>query len=130
MGQLNRLAFLKKGVPAAKGTLALSGMAAAAELDEGTSRRAFLRGTAGAAAGAAVVIATPKVAAVALEQPGAGVPVEPKGLVTTPSGRPPREPITAYVRDAERGEVTVLSGQQETTYTDKALVKRMLDAAR
>jgi hypothetical protein len=130
MSKLNRRSFLKNGVPAPYGAPALSGMSAAAALDEGTSRRAFLQGTAGAAAGAAVVIATPRVAAVALERPGAGVPVEPKALVTKPSGRPPREPITAYVRDAERGEVTVLSGQQETTYTDKALVKRLLDAAR
>jgi hypothetical protein len=34
----------------------------------------------------------------------------------------------AYVRDAERGEVTVVSGTTETTYHDPALVKRMLDA--
>jgi hypothetical protein len=35
----------------------------------------------------------------------------------------------AYVRDAKRGEVTVLSGTNEATYRDRALVKRMLDAA-
>lgn len=130
MGKLNRRSFLKNGVPAPNGMPVLSGMSAAAGLDQGTSRRAFLQGTAGAAAGAAVLVATPKVAAVALEGPGATVPVEPRGVVTQASGRPPREPITAYVRDAERGEVTVLSGQQETTYTDRALVKRLLDAAR
>jgi hypothetical protein len=128
MGKLNRRSFLKNGVPAPSGA-PLGGISAAVALEEGTSRRAFLQGTAGAAAGAAVVIATPKVAAVALERPGAGVPIDSKPLVTEPSGRPPREPITAYVRDAERGEVTVLSGQQETTYTDRALVKRLLDAA-
>jgi hypothetical protein len=38
---------------------AVSGMPDAA-IDEGTSRRAFLQGTAGAAAGAAVILATPK----------------------------------------------------------------------
>jgi hypothetical protein len=35
----------------------------------------------------------------------------------------------AYVHDAERGEVTVLSGTGETTYRDRALVKRLLAAA-
>ena len=35
----------------------------------------------------------------------------------------------AYVRDAQRGEVTVMSGTSETTYRDRALVKRLLDAA-
>jgi hypothetical protein len=35
----------------------------------------------------------------------------------------------AFVRDAARGEVTVLSGTREVTYRDPALAKRMLDAA-
>jgi hypothetical protein len=35
----------------------------------------------------------------------------------------------AYVRNADRGEVTVMSGTSETTYRDRALVKRLLDAA-
>jgi hypothetical protein len=34
----------------------------------------------------------------------------------------------AYVRDAERGEVTVVSGTTETTYHDPALVQRLLGA--
>jgi len=131
MSKSNRRSFLKSRVSVPTGMLAVSGVSGAAALeDEGTSRRAFLQGTAGAAAGAAVVIATPRVAAVALERPGAGVPVESRAIVTQPSGRAPREPITAFVRDAERGEVTVLSGKQETTYRDPVLVKRMLDAAR
>jgi hypothetical protein len=33
------------------------------------------------------------------------------------------------VRDARRGEVTVLSGTTEKTYRDTALVKRLLAAA-
>ena len=41
----------------------------------------------------------------------------------------PREPVIAYVRDARRGEVTVMSGTRETTYRDPALVKRLLKAA-
>jgi hypothetical protein len=95
---------------------------------DGTSRRAFL-GAAGAAAGAAAILAAPKVAAIASQAPGASVPVEPKAVVTTPSGPAPQEPVTAYVRDAERGEVTVMSGKNKTTYKDPALVKRLLDAA-
>jgi hypothetical protein len=35
----------------------------------------------------------------------------------------------AYVRDARRGEVTVMHGTSETTYRDRGLVKRLLDAA-
>jgi len=107
---------------------AMSGMPDA-ELDEGTSRRAFLEGTAGAAAGAAVILATPKVvSAIDAASPGAGA--APKAVVTKPSGPAPHEPVSAYVRNAERNEVTVLSGTQETTYTDPVLVKRLLDAAR
>ena len=33
------------------------------------------------------------------------------------------------MRDAERGEVTVVAGTSETTYRDRALVKRLLAAA-
>jgi hypothetical protein len=128
MDKQSRRSFLKPrlGMPAAIPAVSCVSQAAA---EEGTSRKAFLQGTAGAAAGAAVILATPKVAAVALDT-GSSVPAaEPKGVVTEPSGRAPREPITAFVRDAERGEVTVMSGKHETTYRDPALVKRMLDAA-
>jgi hypothetical protein len=123
MDKLSRRSFRKPG------SAPLTGLAADAAVVEGTSRRAFLEGTAGAAAGAAVILATPKVAAIALDAPGASVPIEPKGVVTDPSGPAPHEPVTAYVRNADRGEVTVMSGKRETTYTDPALVKRLLDAA-
>lgn len=128
MGMFSR-PFLKTRVGASEVMPALSG-AADAELFEGSSRRAFLQGTAGAAAGAAVILATPKVAAVALDAADSSVAPEPKGVVTSPSGPAPSEPVTAYVRNAERGEVTVMSGKRETTYRDSALVKRLLDAAR
>ena len=49
--------------------------------------------------------------------------------MTEPSGPAPAEPVTAFVRDARRSEVTVLFGQNETTYNDPVLVKRLLDAA-
>jgi hypothetical protein len=37
--------------------------------------------------------------------------------------------VTAYIRDAAKGEVTVMSGTRETTYRDRALVDRLLAAA-
>ena len=82
------------------------------------SRRKLLA-SAGAATGAAAIAATPTVAAAALD----------RGEVADPSGPPPEETVIAYVRDAKRGEVTVMSGTRETTYRDPALVKRLLKAA-
>lgn len=117
----------RAGVPAA--VPAVSGVPDAAA-HEGTSRRAFLQGTAGAAAGAAVILATPKVASVAIDAARPGVSGEPKAVATKPSGPAPHEPVTAYVRNAERGEVTVMSGKREATYKDPVLVKRLLDASR
>jgi hypothetical protein len=129
MEKSTRRSFIKPKVGLAAGAAALGGVPDT-RAAEGTSRRAFLQGTAGAAAGAAAIIATPKVAAIALDTPGSGVPVEPKAVVVTPSGPAAREPVTAYVRNAERSEVTVMSGKQETTYKDPVLAKRLLDAAR
>jgi hypothetical protein len=124
MKKISRRSFLpSKPSPAISGPALAAGPSGAAALDA-TSRRAFLQGTAGAAAGAAVIIATPKVASVALDA------AEPKATVTSPSGPAPHEPVTAYVRSAERSEVTVMAGKQETTYRDPVLVKRLLDAAR
>lgn len=125
MKKLNRRSFLQVPFRASTGIPAVSGMPDAA-VEEGTSRRAFLQGTAGAAAGAAVILATPKVASLALEAPGHSVPA---AVVTKASGPAPKEPVTAYVHNADRGEVTVLSGTKETTYKDPVLVKRLLDAA-
>ena len=82
---------------------------------EGVSRRKLL-GTAGIAAGAVVV---PAAAAEALE----------RGEVTDPSGPPPEEAVVAIVRNAKRGEVTVMSGTSEVTLRDRALVRRLLKAA-
>ena len=82
---------------------------------EGVSRRRLL-GTAGIAAGSVVI---PAAAAEALE----------RGEVTDPSGPPPEEAVVAIVRDAKRGEVTVMSGTSEVTVRDRALVKRLLKAA-
>jgi hypothetical protein len=87
--------------------------------DGGLTRLSFLKTSAAAAAGAAA-IGVPVAAVIAGEQ--SGVPTE-------PSSQNPSEPVMAYVRDARRGEVTVMSGTGETTYRDPALVKRLLAAA-
>lgn len=128
MEKFSRRSFLKSRIRVPRTIPAVSGIPVAGE-SEGTSRRAFLQGSAGAAASAAVILATPKVASIALDSPGSSVPAEPKAVVTKPSGPAPPEPVTAYVRNADLGEVTVMSGQQETTYKDPVLVKRLLDAA-
>jgi len=82
------------------------------------SRRSFLK-TAGVATGAAAVSASPALAAA----------LEPGAAETAPSGPVPAEPIVAVVRDPGRGEVTVLAGTTERTYTDRQLVGRLLRAA-
>jgi len=128
MKKLTRRSFLRPRIAMPAG-MAVGSMSHTTAID-GTSRRAFLQGTAGAAAGAAVILATPKVASIALDTPGSGLAAKPKAVVTKPSGPAPAEPVTAYVRDPERHEVTVMSGRTETTYRDPVLVKRLLDAAR
>jgi hypothetical protein len=85
---------------------------------KGVTRLSFIKASAGAAAGAAAVA----IPAVAVAEQHKGEPTEP----STPN---PREPVMAYVRDARRGEVTLMHGTTETTYRDPALVKRLLDAA-
>jgi hypothetical protein len=87
--------------------------------DDGVTRLSFIKASAGVAAGAAAV-----------GVPAAGVlSAEKSGVVTKPSGPTPQEPVVAYVRDARRGEVTVVAGTTETTYRDPALAKRLLAAA-
>jgi hypothetical protein len=87
--------------------------------DGGLTRLSFIKASAGLAAGAA-----------ALGVPGAAaLSAEGKAVAIEPSSPSPSEPVMAYVRDAERGEVTVMSGTDETTYRDPALTRRLLDAA-
>ncbi len=128
MKKISRRSFLRVSPEAPASVPALATAAGAAAID-GTSRRAFLQSTAGAAAGAAVILATPKVASVALDGRGSTSTL-PKATVAKPSGPAPHEPVTAYIRSAERNEVTVMAGKQETTYRDPVLVKRLLEAAR
>jgi hypothetical protein len=96
---------------------------------DGQSRRAFLQGTAGAAAGAAAFLVIPKAASVA-STPRASTSTAPAPVVTKRSGAVPPEPVTAYVHNADRHEVVVMWGQNEVTFKDPALVKRLLDATR
>lgn len=86
------------------------------------TRRSFLK-TAGLATGAAAVAATPGLSA-------ASAAAEEQPTVIEPTAPPPPELVVAYVRDAGRGEVTVLWGENETTYRDRALAKRLQKAAR
>src|SRR5436305_8095656 len=85
---------------------------------DGVTRLSFIKASAGVAAGAAAV-----------GVPAAVLSSEKPGVVTKPSSAAPREPAMAYVRDAQRAEVTVMSGTNEMTYRDRALVKRLLAAA-
>ena len=82
-------------------------------------RRSFLK-TAGIATGVAVVGGVPAAASAAAD-------TWPE-VVASPSPLP-HEPIVAFVRDAHKGEVTVVSGLRETTFKDPLLVKRMTKAA-
>ena len=82
------------------------------------NRLTFLK-TAGVAAGTAAISTSPALAAA----------IEPGTAETAVSGPIPNEPIIAVIRNADRGEVTVLSGKTEKTYKDRVLVKRIMKAA-
>jgi hypothetical protein len=84
------------------------------------SRRSFLK-TATVATGAAVAGVAPQVGKAAFE---------PAAEVIAPTAPVPREPLVVYVRDARRGELTVLAGTRETTVRDPGLVARLLTVAR
>src|SRR6185437_11892019 len=71
---------------------------------ERLSRRSFVK-IAGGAAGAAALAAAPPIARAAVGE----VEAQP----THPKTRVPEEPLVAYVRNAERGEVTVAAGTTE-----------------
>jgi hypothetical protein len=94
-------------------------MTAEEKPNAGVTRLSFIKTSAGVAAGMATV----------------GVPVavarerEEAGVETKPSAPTPAEPVTAFVRDAKRGEVTVVAGTSEKTYRDPAMVKRLMSAA-
>lgn len=126
MSNATRRSFLKGSLaPLAKPQVA----AGADVTGEGPAlnRRSFLTASAGAAAGAAVIVGGPRLATAALHGSDNTAPL---GVVIKPSGPPPGETVMAYVRNEANGEVTVLSGTRETTYRDPALTRRLIDAAR
>jgi hypothetical protein len=94
-------------------------MSAAQPTAAGVTRLSFMKVSAGAAAGAA-----------ALGVPAAVVLTgESRGVAIDPATAPKADAVMAYVRDADRGEVTIVAGTSEMTYRDPALVKRLLAAA-
>ena len=125
MSDSTRRSFLKAST-LTRQQLAPAGIAPPVGSASALNRRVFLQSSAGAA-GAVAVAAGPRLAAAALS---GGTSTEPARVITKPSGPPPRETVMAYIRDAERNEVTVVSGMRETTYRDPVLVKRLVDASR
>jgi hypothetical protein len=83
------------------------------------NRGRFLK--AGGATGAAALIGLPGLPTSLVEEHPQ--PVETPGHVMD-------EPILVYVRDADRGEVTVMHGTKEATIRDRVLVRRLLKAAK
>jgi hypothetical protein len=95
---------------------------------ERENRRRFLT-KAGAATGAAAFVGIPALGKPVLGGQAPHAPAAPAELVDAPGGLA-AEPVVVFVRDAKRGEVTVLHGTRELTYRDRALVRRLLKAAR
>ena len=91
--------------------------------EKGIDRRSFIKVSASVATSAAAV----SVPAAALAMPAAALGDKGKAVPVSSEAAPPEEPVMAYIHDAERGEVTVISGTAETTYRDRALVKRLLE---
>jgi TAT (twin-arginine translocation) pathway signal sequence len=83
------------------------------------SRRSFVK-VAGVTAGAAAVGGAPALARAATGDEAQQI---------DPTTGVPEEPVVAYVRDVERGEITVVSGTDETTYRDRELARRLHRAA-
>jgi hypothetical protein len=94
---------------------------------KGLSRRSFLHTSGGVATGIAVTVLPTGV--VALAAPAADAKAQSPPRRVDPDGDVPHETVMAYVHDAKHGVVTVVSGTSEKTYSDPALVKRLLDAA-
>jgi hypothetical protein len=84
------------------------------------NRRRFLK-RAGAATGAAAFVGMPGIPKTMADEPA--TVIDKPGPVT-------QDPVLVYVRDAKRGEVTVMHGTRTMTYKDRALVRRLLKAAR
>ncbi len=94
---------------------------------KGSDRRTFLRTSGGVATGIAVTVLPSGI--VALASPAAAAAKDAPARAVDPQGDVPSEPVMAYVHDADKGIVTVMSGTAERTYHDPALAKRLLAAA-
>jgi TAT (twin-arginine translocation) pathway signal sequence len=88
------------------------------------SRRNFLAHGA-AAAGAVVVVGQLGDGAASAASPESG-----NGPVWFGEAPTASEPFVVYIRDAAKGEVAVLRGEEEIVYTDRALVGRLQRAMR
>jgi hypothetical protein len=88
------------------------------------SRRKFLASGA-AAAGAVVVVGQLGDGAASASSAGSGAESAWFGDESTAS-----EPFVVYIRNAGKGEVAVLRGEEEIVYTDRALVGRLQRAMR
>lgn len=88
----------------------------------GVTRRSMIAGSAGVATTMAVTAVAPAAA-------GAIGRHEVATEIAAPSTPIPADAVVAYVHDADRGEVTVIHGEIERTYRDRALVRRLLAAA-
>jgi hypothetical protein len=95
---------------------------------QGHSRRTFLRTTGGVATGIAVTVLPTGV--VALAGPATASAKDQRVHAVDPEGDVPKETVMAYVHDADKGHVTIVSGTGERTYRDPDLARRLLDAAR
>jgi nitrous oxide reductase len=88
------------------------------------SRRKFLH--ASAAAGAAAVVGLPAVRAVASSSNQPASTYSNTGNThKTPTGS-----FIVYVKDARRGQISVLNGENETVTNDPDLVRRIVRAAK
>ena len=86
---------------------------------DSVDRRHFLK-SAGLTGGAIAVLGAPGIAQAAGDHHAE--------VVDSPSALA-HEPVVVFVRDAVRGEVTVMHGTRETTYRDRVLVRRLRKAA-
>ena len=89
----------------------------------GLSRRRFLKGTAVGLGAAGLIAAAP--AWMVATSGDTTSQAESNEDASTPSGS-----LVAYVRDAAKGEVVILSGTTEVVRKDRTLVARLVSAAK
>lgn len=82
------------------------------------TRRGFIRTSATGLAAVGALGAAPALAGV-IARPDRNRPLA--------KGAP--QPMVAYVRDASRGEISLMVGDREIAYHDSELVSRLIDAA-